>query len=583
MEKLNVHHKLYEMIYPANTPIPNRVNDFYIGGVRLRDVPESIDEFYRLLFASFQKKWGWLKLFNINPSEVFKKERFISLSEFQEIFTKRNGEFEKLREKYPIYRLANIGSHSQQDDFIRAYETQNLQGYFYLMQKKNKKMWDIFHQWHDVYIPKKEKGRHTYIIGKSGCGKSELMKNLIIQDIKKNDSCVILIEPGGDLSLEVARQKELDKDRLIYVDLSLTPCTPSINPFEQITNRNDLMLIELQSQVIRDTLVQIFETQGQPFTAQMQSVLQPCLDVILSMEKATFYDLQKFASDEQNKTLHELGTKHEKHHEFFTHRFYGSNLKESKNGIYQKVQNLVNLSCVSDFFCNQTTIDLNKAIEEKKVIIFNLSKGLLGVYGSTYLGRLIVAILQNIIFQRAKEDKKDRTKINFFIDEFQDFINKSMKEIFEQGRRYGVNLTVATQTVGQGMGNEMEKAVLSNTNIKFAGQNDYRNTKTMSNETGVELEVLQNLQVGEFLTRIGNSKGFVLTNTKRYLDDTNCISKEEWNKVMQEQIHKYYKPRNKPPEPPTQENNIPKGGKPTHPPSNQERYNVPFNKKKKDK
>jgi hypothetical protein len=156
---------------------------------------------------------------------------------------------------------------------------------------------------------------------------------------------------------------------------------------------------------------------------------------------------------------------------------------------------------------------------------------------------MIISILQNIIFQRVKLEKKDRTPISLYIDEFQDFINKSIEEIFRQGRKYGVDLTVATQTVGQGMDIDMTTSVLSNTNIKFAGQNDYKNTRTMSNETGTELEVLQKLQRGEFLTRVSNGRAFVLSCNTAYLDTNTCINNKEWEEVLDNQIKKYYTKR----------------------------------------
>lgn len=548
----SVFYKLHELIYPPKTPFPDQAKDTFLGGVRLRDVPGSIDDFYRLLFADFRRRWGWLDWFKISPSHILPKNRFVSYSEFMEAFTKRSTAFDNLKEKYPIYRLANLNTHTQQDDFIRSYETKGLDGYFYFMGKKNPRMFQIFHQWHRAYIPAKEKGRHTYIIGKAGSGKSELMKNLIIQDIKKNDSCVIVLEPSGDLSIELARQKDLDRDRLIYIDCSITPATPVINPIELIQDTTDHLLVQTQAQIIRDTLVQMCNLNGQPLTAQMQSVLQPCLDVVVE-NGGSLYDIQRFVDETtDNSDLVELGKQHPKHGYFFQQRFDRKNLNESKNGIYQKLQQILGLSSVSDFFCGKTTIDLPAAIEQNKVIIFNLSKGHLGTFGSLYIGRMVIAILQNLIFQRAKIEKSARTPIRLYIDEFHDYITKSMEEIFVQGRKYKVDLTVATQTAGQGMDTQMAHAVLSNTNVKFAGQNDYRNTKTMSNETGTELEVLNKLQVGEFLTRISNGQAFVLTSSTEHLDDKTCISPEEWEKVLEEQISRYYIPRENlvPPAPP---------------------------------
>ena len=559
----NIIDKLHDLIYPPKTLPLDEAGSTFLGGVRLRDVPENIDEFYRLLFARFRRRWGWMRWFGLNPSHFFSKERFVSYIEFQEGFTKRSGSFSELQNKFPIYKLVGLGNHTNQDDFIGAYKEKGLDGYFALMRSKSPEMFNTFHEWHKAYLPKKEKGRHTYIIGRSGCGKSELMKNIIIQDIAKNESSVILIEPGHDLAEEIARQKGLDKNRLVYIDCSLTPATPVINPFEFIGDRTDVMAIEKQSQVIRDAIVQMSTANGQPLTQQMQSILQPCLDIVMA-RGGTLYDIQRFVDDDaRNEDLLELGKNHPKHGYFFEHRFNRSNLKASRDGIYQKLQEILNLSSVSGLFCGTSSIDLLKAIEEKKVIIFNLSKGHLGYYASVYIGRLMVGIIQNLIFQRATVDKKDRVPINLYIDEFHDYINKSVGEIFVQGRRYKVDLTVATQTVGQNMDSELANIVLSNTNIKFAGQNDYKNTRTMSNETGTELEVLQKLQVGDFLTRISNANSFVLSASSQHADDKTCISRDEWKGIFEEQVKKYYRPRSegeRTPAPP-KETTKPKEGK----------------------
>lgn len=122
--------------------------------------------------------------------------------------------------------------------------------------------------------------------------------------------------------------------------------------------------------------------------------------------------------------------------------------------------NVLNLSSFKHLFCGTTTIDLKKAIEEKKVIVFNLSKGKLGAIASEHIGKMLIAILQNIIFQRAALKDEERIPTNIYVDEFQDFINESIEEIFVQGRKYKVSLTVACQVVGQKMTTDMTRVVL---------------------------------------------------------------------------------------------------------------------------
>ena len=150
----------------------------------------------------------------------------------------------------------------------------------------------------------------------------------------------------------------------------------------------------------------------------------------------------------------------QKHGDFFRYKFKETNLVVSRQGIYQKLLNLLNFSVFSDFFCGNSTIDIKRAIDEKKVILFNLSKGKLGDYSSCYIGMMMVAIIQNLIFHRANIRSELRMPVRIYIDEFQDFVTESSEQIFVQGRKYNVGLTVASQIVGQKMTTEMTRIVL---------------------------------------------------------------------------------------------------------------------------
>jgi hypothetical protein len=452
------YHKLKELIYPVGTPILHEGNSIYLGTAKLKDVPNCIDEFYRLRFVWFSK---WTKRFWVLRGFVerlFKGVRFVSFSEFLEVYrdraTVRN--FDELMKYYPIYKLLGITDVDTRNRFINSYPD-TLEGYFELMKRKNEKLWSFFNRSYPVRLPD-GKGKHRYVVGGTGSGKSELLKHLLIEDINRKDKCVILIEPNGDLSEQVARQASLDKGRLVYVDCSLSPRTPRINPFELINLENELD-IEKQSQVIRNALVQIFAMDGQPLTLQMQSILQPCLEIV-AKQRGNLLDLQRFMVDGVNADLVEAGQQSQKHGDFFNYKFKETNLVVSRQGIYQKLLNLLNFSVFSDFFCGNSTIDIRRAIDENKVMLFNLSKGKLGDYSSCYIGMMMVAIIQNLIFHRANIRSEMRTPVRIYIDEFQDFVTESSEQIFVQGRKYNVGLTVASQIVGQKMTTEMTRIVL---------------------------------------------------------------------------------------------------------------------------
>lgn len=533
--------KLYELIYPSGVSHLNETNSIYLGTTKLKDIPENVDEFFRLWFIKFNKKTKlFLGLRDLVEARL-RNERFVSFAEYETIFRDKSiSDASTTQSRYPVYRLLNITSDSQRQRFVNAYPN-SLKGYFSLMKQKNLELHQLYNQTHHIRLPNDQREKHTYVVGGTGSGKSELLKHLILQDIGKQNKCVILIEPNGDLSEQVARQQGIPPERLIYIDCSFPPRTPLINPFELIRSQNDLE-IETQAQTIRTALMQIFDSDGQPLTLQMQSVIEPCLEII-AKKRGTLKDLQRFMVSGLNEDLVAFGKTLVKHKDFFERKFDESNLAVSRQGIYQKLMNVLNMSAFTDFFCGETSINLRKAIEDKKVIIFNLSKGKLGDFTATYIGKMIVAILQNIIFQRANIKQENRTPIGLYIDEFQDFINPSIEQIFVQGRKYNVGLTVASQVVGQKMTTEMTKIVLGNTNVKFVGMNGYETLRAMSKETFTEIEELKNLSVGEFFCRIGNANGFVLKVPEKHLGWKTCISEQDWKTVLTEQLNRYYRPR----------------------------------------
>lgn len=533
--------KLQTLIYPSGTKHLDEKNSIYLGTTRLRDVPGQVDEFFRLWFIRFNNLTKWFFFLRDFIESWWRNHRFISFLEYQDVYKdKMVKDGTEIQKRYPVYKMLGIASESHRQRFVNSYPNR-LDGYFHLMKTKNADLWNIFNSRHTVRLPFGESEKHTYVLGGTGSGKSELLKHLILQDIGKGEKCVIVIEPNGDLSEQIVRQQGIPQERLIYIDCSLPPRTPSLNPFELVDSLHGLEL-EKQSQIIRVALQQIFQGDGQPLTLQMQSILEPCLEIV-AQQKGTLKDLQRFMLAGVNEDLLEAGKASPKHGDFFQRKFNDANINPSRQGIYQKLMNLLNMTTFTDFFCGKTTIDLEKAVAEKKIIIFNLSKGKLGDLASSYIGRMLTAIIQNIIFQRANIREENRTPVSLYIDEFQDFINESAEQMFVQGRKYKVSLTVASQVIGQKMTTEMTRIVLGNTNVKFVGMNGYETLRVMSKETYTEIEELKTLSVGEFFCRIGNGEGFILKVPEKHLKWKTCISEMDWEIHLNNQVQKYYKVR----------------------------------------
>jgi len=156
---------------------------------------------------------------------------------------------------------------------------------------------------------------------------------------------------------------------------------------------------------------------------------------------------------------------------------------------------------------------------------------------------MMVAIIQNIIFQRADIPVAERIPVRIYIDEFQDFVSESSEQIFVQGRKYHVGLAVASQIVGQKMTAEMTKIVLGNTDVKFIGVNGYQSLSVMSRETYTEIEKLNKLSVGRFFCKIFNGQSFVLEVPTDHLDSRTCIPANERETLLSNQLQSFYAPR----------------------------------------
>ena len=238
-----------------------------------------------------------------------------------------------------------------------------------------------------VRLPR-EKVLNCYIVAASQSGKTELLKLLAHSIIKQGKEALICIEPAGDASRQIALWPEC-KDRLIYVDLSLDLSrAPTVNPFEiygikaEDTSPAALDVKTVVAQQLLTAFQEVLGTgAGAELSKNMRTIILPCLMVLLDWPGATIRDLRRFMDDTLNRRLVEFAET--RHHyedvpEFFTHDFHSKHYKDTKNAVQAKLQSLFASGKFSRLTCGPSTFTLEKAIEERKIIIFNLAEGSVG-------------------------------------------------------------------------------------------------------------------------------------------------------------------------------------------------------------
>jgi hypothetical protein len=420
----------------------------------------------------------------------------------------------------------------------------NLAGYLAYLAEKAPDLARFFFAKLNVRIPESDRRRHTYIVGKSGSGKSELLKLLLYSYTRRLGFCTtILVDPHGDIADEVSRFKEnRTTDRLVLVDPYLDKFgkrKPCINPFD-IRDRSP-QNVDIVAQALLGAFKELL--QNTSLTTQMEALLVPCLTVLLHREGSTLLDLQRFMNDEKNDDLVELGTQSEikTHRIFFKDRFYERTFTVTKASISTKLQSILNSETFYHLTVGKSTLDIEEALNSRKLVVFNLSKGRLGSDTSEAFGRFIIALVQSAILKRASQQKGERVPVHMFIDEFQNYVSESMKEVLAESRKYGLHLTLAQQYVGQEMDTAFKDAILTNTQIKMTGLGSNKTVSPIAKEMGLDESEILRLGVGSFFVKVGNRPTYRMYAPTFLLGNRNAMTWEEWHGVREHQLAEYYR------------------------------------------
>lgn len=412
-----------------------------------------------------------------------------------------------------------------------------------------KKLQEEFH----FFIPTDQTKRHTYISGMTGSGKSEILKLLIYSDIlkrlKNQKISTVLLDPHGDLAEEVVRFTENYKNEdLIYLHPSLdSKYTMTINPFEIKAEDKTEQSIDILAQELLNVFKMIL---GTSLTLPMESVLLPCITAVIYLNNPLIENysgletLQRFMDDTKNDDLIKFAIENLSninHKIFFKTAFKNKNFSVTKQALYTKIQTLLNSKVFSNLVTGRSTLNLEDELNNGKLIALSLSKGMMGEMASKFYGGLILGMINSIVLKRVYQDKSSRVPLNLIVDESQNYITPSIEIILTELRKYALRITLVSQILGQNASTQLEKILLSNTNIKIVGMNSVDNLSKLSKEIEVDISELKKLTTGEFYIKIGNKKAIKFKSSDMLLNNTNEITISQYNETKKEQLKKYYK------------------------------------------
>jgi len=312
-----------------------------------------------------------------------------------------------------------------------------------------------------VYLSKDDRRRHIYIIGKTGTGKTELLRDLILQDIRDGKG-VCLIDPhdlAEDLLNYIPPERAED---VIYFDPSDTERPMGLNLLEAYT--------EDQKHMVTTAIINLMYKLYDPYKTgiigpRFEHAIRNAMLTVMSEPGNTFVEVVRCLTD--SRFVQEMLPKVQ---DPMVRRYWTDQIAQTSDFHKSEVLDYI-VSKFGRFVTNKmmrniigqskSSFDFRRVMDERKILIINLAKGKIGEENSSFLGLVLVPRILITAMSRADIPEEKREDFYLYVDEFQNFATPDFAQILSEARKYRLNLCVANQFIGQ-MEEEIKNAVFGN-------------------------------------------------------------------------------------------------------------------------
>ncbi|OGZ04636.1 MAG: hypothetical protein A2648_00875 [Candidatus Lloydbacteria bacterium RIFCSPHIGHO2_01_FULL_41_20] len=316
-------------------------------------------------------------------------------------------------------------------------------------------------------IKRGDRPRHMYVIGKTGMGKSTLLENMAIQDIQNGEGLVVM-DPHGAMAeklLDYVPEHRI-KDVIYFAPFdSSNPI--AFNVMEDVgPDKRHLVASGLMSAFKKIWV--------DAWSARMEYILSNTILALLEYPDATLLGVNRMLSDKEYRkkvvdNISDASVRSFWVDEFakYTERFAAEATPAIQNKVGQFTSNPIIRNIIGQ---PHSSFDVRKLMDEKKILIVNLSKGQLGEQNANLLGSMLITKIYLGAMSRADLSAEELSKLPDFylyIDEFQSFANEAFADILSESRKYKLNLIIAHQYVEQ-MPEEVQAAVFGNVGTTIA-------------------------------------------------------------------------------------------------------------------
>jgi energy-coupling factor transporter ATP-binding protein EcfA2 len=316
-------------------------------------------------------------------------------------------------------------------------------------------------------IKAEDRTRHVYVIGKTGMGKSTLLENMAVQDIQNGEG-MAFIDPHGSTAEKIMEYipEHRMKDVLYFAPFDMENPI-SFNVMEDVgPDKRHLVVSGLMS-----TFKKIWVD---AWSARMEYILSNTLLALLEYPGSTLLGVNRMLSDKDYRNAVVANIKDPSVRSFWVDEFAKYNeryMQEAGDAIKNKIGQFTANPLIRNIIGQPTSsFDVRQFMDEKKILIVNLSKGLIGETNANLLGSMLITRIYLSAMSRADipaAQLKQMPNFYFYVDEFQSFANEAFANILSEARKYKLNLTIAHQYIEQ-MEEEVRNAVFGNVGTTIA-------------------------------------------------------------------------------------------------------------------
>ena len=313
--------------------------------------------------------------------------------------------------------------------------------------------------------------RHCYVIGQTGTGKTGLLKNMIIQDIKNGDGVAFIDPHGNDIEDVLAAIPQERMKDVIYFDPAYTDRPMGLNMLEYDRSRPEMktFVVDEVYGIFRKLYADVPEAFGPMFEQYYRNAVQ--LVVEDPDSGSTFVEIPRVFADPQFRNLKLSKCNNPIIVQFWKKIAEQAQGDPSLENVAPYITSKFDVFLTNDIMRpvvsqEKSAFDFRKIMDEKKIFLANLSKGRLGDRNTSLLGLVLVSKFLQAAFSRV-DTRGDLPVFYLYIDEFQNFATPSIGTILSEARKYKLSLIIAHQFIAQ-LDEKIRDAVVGNVGTKAA-------------------------------------------------------------------------------------------------------------------